>query len=255
MKLGMPQLFEFDTIEENLGLAKSLGLDFVELNLNFGYCRKEMEEGHLKQLFEKYGLLATLHFFDEADFASYPPVVKGYMELLEQYLKLGEGWIKQLNVHLNVGPVVTIAGEKNYLYEKEFDSYIVTLIKNLHEVQNACQRHGVNLVIENTDTLVPYVKKTYPYLVREGFRFCYDVGHDSLCNDLIWEIQQELPMRFGEFHIHDAKDRKKCHLALGEGELDIAKFKRLAERNDAFVVLEVKQKSDLETSVPLFRSL
>ena len=37
MKLGMPQLYEFDTIEENLALAKKLGLDFVELNLNFGY--------------------------------------------------------------------------------------------------------------------------------------------------------------------------------------------------------------------------
>ncbi len=255
MKLGMPQLFEFDAIEENLALAKSLGLDFVELNLNFGYCRKEMEEGQLKPLFEKYGLLATLHFFDEADFASYPPVVKGYMELLERYLKLGKGYIKQLNVHLNVGPVVTIAGEKNYLYEKEYDAYIETLIHNLKSVEEACRRCDVKLVIENTDTAAPYIKKTYSYLVREGFHFCYDIGHDNLCNDLVWECQEKLPMVFDEFHIHDAKDRKKCHLALGQGEVDIAKFKRLAEKNDAFVVLEVKQKSDLETSVPLFRSL
>ena len=29
MKLGMPQLFEYDTIEENLILAKELGLDAV----------------------------------------------------------------------------------------------------------------------------------------------------------------------------------------------------------------------------------
>ena len=43
MKVGMPILFEFNTIEENLKLAKELGLDFVELNLNFSYCRKEME--------------------------------------------------------------------------------------------------------------------------------------------------------------------------------------------------------------------
>ena len=42
MKLGMPQLFEFDNIEDNLILAKDLGLDFIELNLNFGYCRKEI---------------------------------------------------------------------------------------------------------------------------------------------------------------------------------------------------------------------
>ena len=35
MKLGMPQLYEFDKIEENLVLAKQLNLDFIELNLNF----------------------------------------------------------------------------------------------------------------------------------------------------------------------------------------------------------------------------
>jgi L-ribulose-5-phosphate 3-epimerase UlaE len=32
IKLGMPQLYEYDTIEDNLKLAKELGLDFVELN-------------------------------------------------------------------------------------------------------------------------------------------------------------------------------------------------------------------------------
>ena len=36
MKVGMPILFEFNTIEENLKLAKELGLDFVELNLRYG---------------------------------------------------------------------------------------------------------------------------------------------------------------------------------------------------------------------------
>ena len=32
MKLGMPQLYEFDNIEDNLKLAKKLNLDFIELN-------------------------------------------------------------------------------------------------------------------------------------------------------------------------------------------------------------------------------
>ena len=30
MKLGMPQLYEYDTIEENLILAKQLNLDFID---------------------------------------------------------------------------------------------------------------------------------------------------------------------------------------------------------------------------------
>ena len=55
MKLGMPQLYEYEKVEDNLILADELGLDFVELNLNFAYCRREMEEGHLEALFRKYG--------------------------------------------------------------------------------------------------------------------------------------------------------------------------------------------------------
>mgnify|MGYP003296390295 CR=1 FL=1 len=97
MKLGMPQLFEYDTIEENLILAKELNLDFIELNLNFSYCRKEMEEGKLKDLLNKYNMEATLHFYDEADFASYDEVVNAYLNLLEKYAKLGKGYIKLIN--------------------------------------------------------------------------------------------------------------------------------------------------------------
>ena len=122
MKLGMPILFEYDTIEENLVLAKKLNLDFLELNLNFGYCRREMEEGKLFDLLEKYNILATLHFYDEADFGSYDEVVEGYIKLFEKYITLGHKYIKLVNVHNNPGPVVTISGVKNYIYDKEMMS-------------------------------------------------------------------------------------------------------------------------------------
>ena len=79
IKIGMPQLYEYDTIEDNLKLAKELGLDFIELNLNFGYCRKEMEEGSVCDLLKKYDIEATLHFYDEADMGSYQEVVDAYL--------------------------------------------------------------------------------------------------------------------------------------------------------------------------------
>ena len=255
MKLGMPQLYEFDTIEQNLALAKQLGLDFIELNLNFGYCRKEMEEGKLSNLLSDYGIEATLHFYDEADFASYDEVVEAYLALLSRYGMLGQGYVKQVNIHLNPGPVVTIAGEKNYIYEKEFDDYALRLIKNLRRAEAILKEHGISMVIENTDATPKYLLRTYRLLANEGFRFCYDIGHDHLSGDPLWGFIQDCPLPFGEFHIHDAKNRSKCHLALGEGELDIRPFKALAEQNDAYVVLEVKQKEDLITSVPAFRNL
>ena len=255
MKVGMPQLYEYDTIEDNLKLAKELGLDFIELNLNFGYCRKEMEAGTVEDLLKKYDIEATLHFYDEADLGSYDEVVDAYLVHLERYARLGSDYIKQINMHLIPGPVVTISGVKNYIYEKEYDEYIERLITNFKRAEDICNKYNINMVIENTDNIPEYTKRTYHDLYKAGFRFCYDIGHDHLSYDIVWNLLSDIELPFDEFHIHDAKDRKKCHLALNDGTLDVAKFKRLAEKNNAYVVLEVKQKSDLVVSVPLFKNL
>jgi len=255
MYIGMPQLFEYDTIEENVNLAKKLDIDFIEFNLNFSLCRKAMEKGLIKPLLDKSDIKATLHFYDEADLGSYDEVVDAYLSLLEKYASLGKGYIKQINVHLIPGPVVTIAGVKHFVYEKEYDEYIVRFIRNLHKAEDICHKHGINMVIENTDTLPSYVVRTYQDLYKEGFRFCYDIGHDHLSHDIVWNILKDINLPFDEFHVHDAKERSKCHLALNEGSLDIAKFKRLAESNNAYVVLEVKQESDVTSSVPIFKKL
>ena len=255
MKIGMPQLYEYDCIEDNLKLCKELGLDFIELNLNFGYCRSEMEAKTVADLLKKYNVEATLHFYDEADFGIYDEVVAAYTVLLERYAKLGEGYIKQINMHLIPGPVVTISGEKNYIYEKEYDVYIKRLIKNFKNAEKICNKYGINMVIENTDNIPAFTKRVYRDLYKEGFKFCYDIGHDHLSYDIVWDVLKEIDLPFKEFHVHDAKDRKKCHLALGEGVLDVKKFKDVAERNDAYVVLEVKQSSDVVVSVPKFKAL
>ena len=251
----MPQLYEFDSVEENLKLAQELGLDFIELNLNFGYCRKEMEACHLAPLLASYSLEATLHFYDEADFGSYDEVVDAYLKLLEKYAFLGQGYIKQINIHLNPGPVVTIAGVKNYIYEKEFEAYIQRLSNSLYKATQILEPKGIKLVIENTDNTPEFLMNAYRFLLQEGYRFCFDIGHDHLSHDVLWNLSSDLCLPFDEFHIHDAKGRNKCHLALGEGELEICKYKRLAEQNDAYVVLEVKQASDLRASVPIFKAL
>lgn len=255
IKIGMPQLYEYDCIEDNLILAKKLGLDFIELNLNFGYCRKEMEAKTVCDLLKKYDIEATLHFYDEADMGSYQEVVDAYLVHLERYARLGSDYIKQINMHLIPGPVVTISGVKNYIYEKEYNEYIERLITNFKRAEDICNKYNINMVIENTDNIPEYTKRTYHDLYKAGFRFCYDIGHDHLSYDIVWNLLSEIDLPFDEFHIHDAKDRKKCHLALNDGTLDVAKFKRLAEKNNAYVVLEVKQKSDLVVSVPLFKKL
>ena len=149
MKIGMPILYEYDSLEENFILAKELGLDFVELNLNFAYCRKEMEKGNVEELLKKYNLEATLHFYDEGDLASYDEVVDAYLLLLDKYAKLGKNYIKNVNIHNCEGPVVTIAGIKNYIYDKDYDSYQEKMSRNLKKTKRILNQYGINMTLEN----------------------------------------------------------------------------------------------------------
>lgn len=253
MKLGMPILYELDTVEDNLRLARELSFDFVELNLNFGYCRREMEEGHLHSLFEKYGIEATLHFYDEGDFATYDEVASAYLSLLKKYAQLGRGYVKLMNVHLVCGPVVTVSGVKNYIYEKEFAAYSERLIKNLKAAEKICRENGIKTVLENTDYLPRYMKNTYKLLKENGFLFNYDVGHDRVDGDFLLNgVIDEFGLDFLEMHVHDSKD-KRCHLAIGAGDTDFTKYTRFMK--DAYVLLEVKEKSDLAVSAERFRNI
>lgn len=264
MMLGMPQLYEFDNIEDNLKLAKELNLDFIELNLNFGYCRKEMEAGTVADLLKKYNIKATLHFYDEADFGTYQEVVDAYLIHMERYAKLGQGYIRSMNVHNIPGPVVTISGVKNYIYLKEFDEYSKRVVANLKKAEEICNKYGIMLVIENTEQLVPYMEKTYEVEKAAGLKFCYDCGHDNVSPAKLNDWIKKYDLHFYEFHFHDGVPTK-CHLALGEGTMDKQDRKNLCKENDewinargegeTWVNLEVKKSEDLRVSVPYFRNL
>ena len=244
MKIGMPILYSFDSLLDNFAFASRGGFDFVELNLNFSYCRKALlEKGLLGSLIKKYGLGITLHFFDEADFGTYDEVAESYLILLERYLlpAAAEG-LKTLVVHLIEGPVVTISGVKNY---------------NI-AVERLCRENKVALALENSKT-VPYMEKTYAALQHEGFSFTFDIGHDEVCGNLPRKIFQKTDFRgVKEFHIHDVKSEKsmkKDHVNLGDGKVDVAYYKRVAERIGADCLLELKCTADLENSLAYFKKL
>ncbi|MBE6130704.1 MAG: sugar phosphate isomerase/epimerase [Erysipelotrichaceae bacterium] len=252
MKLGMPILFEYDSLIDNVKLAKQLGFEFIELNLNFSCCRDELSNKEIIEYLINSDLEFTIHFFDEFDAASYDEVVEGYIKILENYLELSKDLnIKLLNIHLNEGPIVTISGIKNYLYEKEYNLYISKLKNNLSKIKKLLNKYNIELVLENVKT-PNFIVNTYIDLVKEGFSFNYDIGHDYIDKNIIIDLIDKHNLKFNEFHFHDAMN-KKCHLVLGEGNMNLSYYKSLI--TDQYVVLEVKSSNDLIKSIKRFNEI
>ncbi len=259
MKIGMPILYEYNSILENLILANRLGYDFVELNLNFGYCKEELLDKKKIKIIKKYleenNLDVTIHFFDEADFAQDKEITNAYLKILKKYIKSFKYLnMKLMNFHINVGPIVTISGVKNYIYEKEYQNYIKRLIDNLKVIEKVGKRYNVQLVLENTKT-PSFIERTYYDLQKEGFSFNYDVGHDYMENEFLREFyEKKMLTSLKEMHIHDS-NKKQDHLAIGSGTMDIKYFKEIAKENEVYALLEVKSSDDIISSIEIFKNL
>lgn len=240
--LGMPTIIDFSSVDENIEFAIKNGYEFVELNLNLPYVQGYINSKKIPSNALKY----TLHFFDEADFGLYDEVSDAYIKLLDKYLRNSYTYIKQVNVHLNVGPIVTVSGEKNYIYKINYDSYITRLKINLLKVKKLCEKYNVSLVLENIISL-DFIKNTIENL-EDTFNFTYDIGHDYTSGNSLNKYFLKNLKNFKEMHFHDST-KSKCHLELGAGELDIKKIYDLVKNKIDYIVIEVKSKSDLINSI------
>jgi len=255
MKLGMPILFEYNSLEENFILANKLNLDFVELNLNIPYCMKDMENLDVKSLLRKYNLEATLHFYDEFDAGSYKEVNDGYLKLLKKYIKLSKDYIKLVNFHNNKGQYITVSGVKNYIYEKNYNEYIINVIDTFNNIKKILSSYNIDFVIENVDDCkdIKFLIDNYDYFIKNNYKFNLDIGHDYLNGEVLYEYSKNKNISFKEFHFHDSTN-EKCHLELGKGKIDLLKYKNII-KEDSYVVLEVKKSDDLIKSVEIFKVL
>ena len=104
---------------------------------------------------------------------------------------------------------------------------------------------GINIITGDSDT-----GKTFAYQCLNYIFGAKDEPKEIEESD----GYQNISLDFKEFHIHDG-NKKTCHLSIGDGDIDFSYYKQLAIKNDSYVVLEVKQKTDLVKSVPLFKAL
>ena len=100
MQFGMPTLIENRTLEDNALVCAELGLNFVELNMNFPeYQTEGLEQTEkLIQTAEKYGVYYTIHLDENlnvADFnglvaAAYFETVRRTIEAAKKLIYLSE---------------------------------------------------------------------------------------------------------------------------------------------------------------------
>lgn len=93
MDFGMPTLIENKDLEENISLCKELGLQFIELNMNFPmYQIPQLEEtAYLKKLARENGIYFTIHLDENLNVCDFNPLVaEAYMETTERAIRVAE---------------------------------------------------------------------------------------------------------------------------------------------------------------------
>ena len=253
IKIGMPVLMEFDTIEENIIIAKELGLDFVELNINMLYCTptEKMREDLL--LFQKkYDIGFTLHYFDTLDISSNSKHYRNY--LYTEFSEIGkylEGIIHKIVLHLEPGAYMTIKSVKNYVYANDND-YVPRTLNTLKTIREILHTFGISIVCENVP-IHPFMETLYKTLNEHGFMFCFDIGHNVIYNDYLYEsFKSKYNLFVSHMHMHNVYN-KKDHQELSIGELYIPDYIKYAKDNNIDIVIEVKDLENLKKSITFLR--
>ncbi len=259
MDFGMPTLLETKTLEECAALCSALGLRFIELNMNLPQYQPDNIDTELfRDIAKRYGVYYTIHLDENLNPCDFNSLVrKAYVQTALQTIEMAKAiQAPVVNMHLHHGVHFKLPGEKAYL----FDAYLDTYLGSLREFQDACEKavgdSGIMICVENTDGHhYQFAQKALALLLKSPvFALTYDIGHNFCIGGGDEQIILHYRDRLRHMHMHDAAGIK-CHLALGDGEIDIPQYAALAEELDLRVVLETKTAEGLRRSVEYVRGM
>ncbi|MBP5530384.1 MAG: sugar phosphate isomerase/epimerase [Lachnospiraceae bacterium] len=266
MQFGMPTLIENHTLEDNVNLCESLGLKFIELNMNFPEYQVEKLEDtdYLKSLADKAGIYYTIHLDENLNIADFNQLVTdAYLETVRRSIEVSKkllclrdkyGDASQpltINMHMHHGIYITLPDKKVQMYERDFETYL----KSFEIFRNKCEEwigdSDIKICVENTDGFREYEKKAIKYLLGSPkFGITWDIGHSKAIKETDVPFILENKDRLIHFHIHDGKEEPpKNHLALGDGDINLSERLNLAKERNARCVLETKTIEALKNSV------
>ena len=266
LQYGMPTLIENRTLEDNVSLCSSLGLRFIELNMNFPEYQVECLEqtDALIRIAERAGIYYTIHLDENLNIADFNPLVTGaYLETVRRSIEAAKKLLclrdrygggsrpLTLNMHMNHGIFITLPDRKVQMYERDFETYMRSFAAFRSLCEEWIEDSSVMIAVENTDGFRDYEKKAIEYLLESPkFGLTWDIGHSKAAGEKDVPFILDHRDRLVHFHIHDGSENPpRNHLALGDGEIDLPERLKLAQSRNARCVLETKTIEALKQSV------
>lgn len=257
MIYGMPTLLELDTLEANVQLCKTLGLDFVEINMNMPQFQPEaLTAAHLNKLKEIYGISLTFHLAEDIDIGHFNAGIRqAYFENIEAALALMMAVDSPLlNMHMMCGIHFTLPSGKRFLYEQYRETYLANVMAFRECADRLLDGTAIKIGIENTGHYDHAFLRAGVELLLESpvFALTHDIGHDAISNGNDAKFMMKHEAAVHHYHIHDALEGRD-HMTFYDGSLPIdAYFKKAAHQN-ASAVIEVKTIEALKESVERMR--
>lgn len=253
MKLGMPTLVEYTSLIENIQLCNSLGLNFIELNMNLPICTPEsLSPSELRYYKEKYEMDFTIHLPEEIDLSSFHPSIrKGHTERCRQAMEWANlSGIKTLNMHLNNGIYFTLPDRRVWINEQYKSKFSELLYESYLELYHLANAYDIELCIENTGNFhIPYIRQALDKLSAfHNFFLTWDVGHDAKAGFEEESIFTHFNERIRHMHLHDYNG-KSDHQSLYTGIVPVNSRLDFARKYDLSVVIEVKTSEALAESI------
>ncbi len=265
MQFGMPTLIENDTLADNIALCRELGLSFVELNMNFPEYQVEKLEWTdlLAKMGEEAGVYFTIHLDENLNVADFNPRVSGaYLETVRRTIEVAKKLVPlknrfgdpsqplTINMHMHHGIYITLPDRKVQLYERYFPVYVDAIERFRDLCTEWIGDSDVRIVVENTDGFKNYEMRAIELMLMSPvFGLTWDIGHSKGIKEIDVPFIREHEDRLLHMHVHDATEQGRNHLALGDGELNLAERLATAERHNTRCVLETKTIEALQKSV------
>ena len=185
MKIGMPALVEYNTLNKLVDLCLKLKLDFIELNMNLPYNFIEsIKPEDLKKIAKETKIEFTMHMPDDADLGTfYKSVRKGYVELFSDTMDWAkEAGVKLLNMHIIEGAKMTLPDNRIYIYEQYSDEFKNNFVESISMLSEKAVKSNLILAIENSSNFgKSYIQQALNKSIQyPNIKLTWDTGHDAV---------------------------------------------------------------------------